>query len=340
MINRFRIRHLGVVAALVALAATGLAVPAAADTATVGVALTVSPTTVTVGNSVTITETITNPNGFSILQPRVNVLSTPSTLSNISTLTSCNPGPNGSCTTTGGGYQAILGAAISGNSSVTVSFTINVDPSAPGGVQTLEGQLVATNFATGLVPGPTLTIVSLADLGVTLTGTPDPGLLSMTLDFTVKVTDNGPGNLINATYTATATSGLDVVGSSTCTAHSNSTATCSFGSLAAGGSANATFSVPIGLLDIGIPFTFTVTRTTSNPADPNPANDTASTTCTVVSVLIASCGGNKAAGVQHWAPVARITVRSPNIGRVQHEVPLHAFPGSDFFNLHDFHSIR
>jgi len=337
MINRFRIRHLGVVAALVALAATGLAVPAAADTATVGVALTVSPTTVTVGDSVTVTETITNSNGFSILQPTVHVLTTPSTLTNISTLTSCNPGPNGSCATSGGGYEAILGAAISGNSSVTVSFTIKVNPSAPGGVQTLEGQLTATNFATDPVPGPTLTINALADLGVTLTGTPDPGLLSMTLDFTAKVTNNGPGTLIGATYTATATSGLDVVGSSTCTAHSNSTATCSFGSLAAGGSANARFSVPIGLLDIGIPFTFTVTRTTSSPTDPNPANDTSSTTCTVVSVLIASCGSGGSPSVQHWAPVSRITVQSPNVGRVTREVPLHAFPGSDFFN---FHSIR
>jgi len=290
MISRFRMRHAVVTTLLVALAATGavaLAAPASADT--VGVALTVSPSTVTVGNSVTVTETVTNTNGFTILQPTVRLFSTPDTITGITTMTSCDPGAGGTCATLSNGYEAILGAAIGGGGSATVSFTLNVDPTAASAVETLEGQLVATNFVTGLVPGPTLTINALADLGVTLTGKPDPGLLSMTLDFTVKVTNNGPGSLKNATYTASA-SGLDIRGSSTCTAHNNSTATCTFGTLAAGRSANATFTVPIGLLDIGIPFTFTVTRTTSTPTDPNPANDKSSTTCTVVSVLLASCG--------------------------------------------------
>jgi hypothetical protein len=139
------------------------------------------------------------------------------------------------------------------------------------------------------VNGPTLTINALADLGVTLTGKPDPGLLSMTLDFTVKVTNNGPGTEVGATYTATATSGLDISSTSTCAGHDN-TATCTIGSIPAGGSATAKFNVPIGLLDIGIPFTFSVTRTTSTPTDPNPANDTSTTECTAVSVLLASCG--------------------------------------------------
>lgn len=291
MISRSRIRRVGVVAALVALTTTGvvaLATPASADQ--LGVSLTVSPTTVTVGDSVTVTETITNPNGFSILQPNVQLRSTPDNLAGITTLASCDPGPGGSCATLSDGYQATLGAAIGGHGSVTVTFTLNVDRTAASAVETLVGQLVATNFNTGPVPGPTLTINALADLGVKLTGTPDPGLLSMTLDFTVKVTNNGPGTLQSATYTATATSGLDVRGSSTCTAGHGSTATCTFGTLAAGSSKNATFSVPVGLLDIGIPFQFTVTRTTSSPTDPNPANDSSATTCTVVSVLIASCG--------------------------------------------------
>ncbi|HEY0804589.1 MAG TPA: hypothetical protein VGD84_05975 [Pseudonocardiaceae bacterium] len=290
MISRFRIRRVGVTALLLAVAATGavaLAAPASADT--VGVTLSVSPSTVTVGNSVIVTETVTNTNGFSILQPTVRLFSTPDTLASITTLTSCNPGPGGSCASVGNGYEAILGAAIGGNSSVTVTFTLKVNPSAASAVETLQGQLVATNFSTSLVNGPTLTVNALADLGVTLTGKPDPGLLSMNLDFTVKVTNSGPGSLVKATYTATATSGLDVQGSSTCTGHNN-TAVCTIGAVPVSGSATATFTVPIGLLDIGIPFTFSVTRTTSTPTDPNPANDTSSTTCTVVSVLIASCG--------------------------------------------------
>jgi hypothetical protein len=290
MISRFRLRRAGVIAAVGALAATGavaLAAPAFADT--VGVALTVSSATVTVGDSVTVTETITNSNGFTILQPKVRLLSTPDNLTGITTLAGCDAGPGSTCATIANGYQATLGAAIGGNSSATVTFTLAVDTTAPSSVETLEGQLIATNFATDPVPGPTLTINALADLGVTLTGKPNPGLLSMTLDFTVKVTNSGPGTEVGATYTATATSGLDISSTSTCHAHNN-TATCTFGAIPAGGSATAKFNVPIGLLDIGIPFTFNVTRATSTPTDPNPANDSSTTHCTAVSVLLASCG--------------------------------------------------
>ncbi|MFD8712639.1 hypothetical protein ACFV07_19540 [Streptomyces anulatus] len=37
------------------------------------------------------------------------------------------------------------------------------------------------------------------------------------------------------------------------------------------------------------PVTVTGTRTASSPANPNPANDTASATCTVVSVILTTC---------------------------------------------------
>ncbi|HEX4722624.1 MAG TPA: hypothetical protein VH333_08935 [Pseudonocardiaceae bacterium] len=314
MISSSPVRRVGVTALLVALGATGavaLAAPASADT--VGVSLTVSPTTVTVGDSVTVTETITNTNGFTILQPKVQLHSTPDNLAAITTLSSCDPGPGGTCATLADGYQATLGAAIGGGASVTVSFTLAVDPTAASAVETLVGQLAATNFNSGPVAGPTLTINALADLGVTLTGKPNPGLLSMTLDFTVKVTNSGQGTLQHATYTATATSGLDVRGSGTCTAGHNSTATCAFGTLAAGASANATFAVPIGLLDIGIPFQFGVTRTTSSPTDPNAANDSSTTTCTVVSVLLASCGGQGSQSLKHLPVSTRITAHSKNV---------------------------
>jgi hypothetical protein len=45
----------------------------------------------------------------------------------------------------------------------------------------------------------------------------------------------------------------------------------------------------VGLLDIGIPFQFSAARSASTPTDPNAANDAAADTCTVVSVLLASC---------------------------------------------------
>ena len=296
MISRFRIRHVGIAALLTALTAAGVvAGQATASADPPEVALTVSPATVIPGNTVTVTETITNIHGFSILGPTARLFSTPDVITSYTTLTNCDAGPGGSCATvTDGsghaiGYQAILGGALSGFQSATVTFTLTVNPNTQSAVETLQGQLFGRNFATNPVNGPTLTVTAFADLGVKLTGVPNPGLLSMTLDFTVKVTNNGPNPEVGATYTATTTPGLDIRSTSTCQGRNN-TATCTFGAIQPGGSATATFTVPIGLLDIGIPFTFNVTRATSTPTDPNPANDTSSTSCLAVSVLLASCG--------------------------------------------------
>jgi hypothetical protein len=155
----------------------------------------------------------------------------------------------------------------------------------------LAGQLFGGNYATEITPGPTVTVNARSDLGVTLTGTPRPGLLSMNLDFTVTVTNNGPDPLRSATYTGTVPGGLTVKATPACPAVSGN-AVCSFGTLAPGSSASAVFTVSVGLLNLGIPYQFGVARTTSDPIDPNSANDSASTKCTVVSVLVASCGQN------------------------------------------------
>jgi hypothetical protein len=69
-------------------------------------------------------------------------------------------------------------------------------------------------------------------------------------------------------------------------------------------------------LDIGIPFQFTVTRTTSSPTDPNAANDSSATTCTVVSVLLASCGGDQSQILKHLPVPPRITQHSANVPNV------------------------
>jgi hypothetical protein len=43
------------------------------------------------------------------------------------------------------------------------------------------------------------------------------------------------------------------------------------------------------LLTLCLPCTVTATRTASAPADPNPANDSATRTCTVITSLIINC---------------------------------------------------
>ncbi|HVV20224.1 MAG TPA: hypothetical protein VHF06_12365 [Pseudonocardiaceae bacterium] len=285
-------RRATVTGTLVALAATGLAVSASADTPEV--TLSVAPSTAQPGDQVTVTETVTNINGFTILGPTARLFSSPDALPGYATLTGCDAGPGGSCgAVTDGdgnpiGYQAVFGSALGGNSSFTATFTLTLNANDDSAVETLEGQLSGVNYGTGLVSGPTLTINAKADIAVGLTGTPQKsGLLGLRLNFTVTVTNNGPAAVRSASVAATVPLGLRA-DSASCTTTSGG-AVCSFGTVPAGGKATATFSVPAGLLDIGLPFTFSAHRTGSSPTDPNPDNDSASTTCTVVSVLLASC---------------------------------------------------
>jgi uncharacterized repeat protein (TIGR01451 family) len=153
-------------------------------------------------------------------------------------------------------------------------------------VETMRGELAGANFDSGVVAGPDLTINARADLSVALTGSPQLSLLTTRLSFTVTVTNQGPGRTQAAQITATIPSGLHAT-STKCAANSTGTV-CSFGPLASGASASASFTVPVGLA-IGVPFRFTAARTSSTPTDPNPANDSAAVTCTVVSIVLASC---------------------------------------------------
>jgi uncharacterized repeat protein (TIGR01451 family) len=295
MKKRSRIRQAVTVTALVALTAAGvLAIQASASADQPEVVVTSSASTVTPGDTVTVTETVTNINGFTILGESARLFSSADPITSYTSLVSCDPGPGGSCDTVLDGdgnpigYEAALGTALGGGQSATVTFTLTVDPAASSATETLQGQLFGVNYATGRVDGDTLTVNARADLGVTLTGAPHMALLASNLVFTVKVANTGPGSLTTGKVTATVPTGLRIT--STGCAVSGSTAVCSFGPLASGHSATATFSVPVGLLDIGIPFQFSAHRTSSSPTDPNADNDASSTTCTVVSVLLASCG--------------------------------------------------
>lgn len=285
--------------ALVALAAAGLVAvgtPAAADQSAVTVS--VSSPTVVPGDTVTVTETVTNVIGSSILQPTAELLSTPDPLTGFTTLTDCAAGPGGTCDTVTDadgnpiGYRAVFGSALDGGASATATFTLTVDPDADSAngtaTETLVGDLVATNFGSGPVPGPTLTVDARADLAVAMTGTPVHSLLGLALRFTVTATDDGPAPARSAELTATVPTGLRTTGTATCTPAAGGVL-CHIGGVPVDGQGSATFTVPVGLLDIGIPFRFTVSRTDSTPTDPNPANDTAAVTCTVVSVLLAHC---------------------------------------------------
>ncbi|MBP2322239.1 hypothetical protein JOF56_002624 [Kibdelosporangium banguiense] len=286
-----RIRPL-LVAAAVTTTMFAVATPALADE-NIEVTGTVAPAEVQPGDTFTITETVQNHAFFSVIGPTVIALSTPEGLASFADMISCSGQAGVTCATVDGpngpvGYKAILPVAIGGHETHTVSFTLRVKPDAVSAVHTIQGQMWGSNY--GVVPENigTLTVVAEADVAVGLTATPKLGLLVPRIDMTVKVTNNGPGKLRSAEVKGAMTQGLQANAGSKCTGGAQPV--CTFGELAPGASTTGTYSVPIGLLYIGLPFQFSATRTASSPNDPNSANNSAATSCRVVSLLLVSCG--------------------------------------------------
>ncbi|MFC0115286.1 DUF11 domain-containing protein [Kibdelosporangium aridum] len=284
-----RIRPVLLVFAVVA--ALSAATPAYAEP--VEVEATVSPNEVQPGDTFTITETVHNIHSFSILNPTIRVLSTPTPLTEYAEMVSCTGPMVASCATLDGpsgpiGYQAILAEAMSGFESQTATFTLRVKPGAVDAVHTLQAQLFGRNYGIFPVDFATLTVFNQADVAVGVTATPKQSLLVPKIDVTVRVTNKGPGKLRSAEVRGGLTRGLAANAGTNCTG--GSVPVCTFGELAPGASATGTFSVPIGLLYIGLPYQFSATRTASSPNDPNSANDSATTTCRVLTPLLVSCG--------------------------------------------------
>jgi len=264
----------------------GLSLPALADPPEVEV--TASATTASPGDTVTVTVKLNNVHGFTILGAHARLLSNPGPLTSETTLEDCT-GATGPCTTfsDGGGpigYEAPVGS-ISGGGSATVVFTLKIAATATAGAQVLQGAISGSNYGTFPIDGPTLTIITEADAAVRLTAAPRLGILVPRIDFTVKVTGNGPTAINSAQVTTTLPPGTSGTG---CTPSAGKV-TCSFGHINVGSSASSTFSVPVGLLNIGIPYTFTATRTASSPHDPTPGNDVSTVQCTVVTLLLVTC---------------------------------------------------
>lgn len=128
-----------------------------------------------------------------------------------------------------------------------------------------------------------------ADAAVSLTAKPQFGLLTPAIVYSVRVTDNGPAALQSAVVTTTLPAGLTPTGNSACTSTSGQ-AVCTFPALTVGASATETFSVPLGLLAVGVAEKASATITTSTPADPVAANNSSSVTCTYLGGLLAGCG--------------------------------------------------
>jgi hypothetical protein len=269
------------------------ATPASADS--LAVEATVSPSEVQPGDTFTVTETVHNNGSGSILNPTIRLFSKETVLTSYASLVSCS-GAGATCTTVDNppgsgnviGYMAVLPGAMNGFESDTVVFTLRVKADASGAVHTLQGQLLGRNDGIDPQDVATLTVITQADAGVSLTATPKPNLLTGRIDVTVRVTNYGPGKLRSAEVRGALTTGLTANSGTRCSGGAQPV--CTFGELAAGTSATGTFSVPLGLLYIGLPYRIAVSKTASSPTDPNAANNSAATTCTVLTPLLVSCG--------------------------------------------------
>jgi hypothetical protein len=285
-----RMRPVLVAAAVVAAFCT-TATPALADEP-VQVTGSVSPSEVYPGDTFTVTETVHNGQFPSILGPTIRVTGSPDSLTSFAELVSC-AGDTATCTTVDGpegpiGYRAILPEAMGAFETRTVAFTLRVKPDAEGAVHTLQGNVLGRNYETIPVSLGTLTVISQADVAVALTATPKHGLLSSKIDLTVRITNNGPGKMRSAQVRGTLTPGMSANAGNKCTGGTQPL--CTFGELAPGASTTGTYSVPLGLLYIGLPFHFSATKTASSPIDPTSANNSAATNCQVVTLLLVNCG--------------------------------------------------
>jgi hypothetical protein len=271
--------------------ATSVIVVAPAQAETPEVELSSSVSTVSPGGNLTVTEKVTNVNPFTVLQPKAQLFSAPTVLGSYATLVGCTGGTCSAINGTGGplGYQVALPEALDSNASATVTFTLKIAAATPDLTETLRGQLFGSNYGSEPVTGPTLVVDANADGAVSVAVTPRPGLLGGRFDFVVRVANRGPGLLRNYKVTTTLPAGLQGSGNSACVPGAGQVV-CTVNGTAVGQTATANFSVPFGLLTIGLPFTFSSTRTSSDSRDLNPANNSSTTTCTVVTPLLISCG--------------------------------------------------
>jgi YVTN family beta-propeller protein len=126
-----------------------------------------------------------------------------------------------------------------------------------------------------------------ADIAVGVTGQ-SLQLLQPALQFTVTADNLGPDPVTSATITTSIPPVITATNLSSGCTQSGASVVCAFGAIPVGATAQASFSLPLSLLLIGR-VSVTSTRTASTPTDPNPSNDTASASCIVISVLLATC---------------------------------------------------
>ncbi|MEU5402857.1 hypothetical protein ABZ348_26575 [Streptomyces sp. NPDC005963] len=275
-----RRRVLSGLAVLALAAGVGLAVPQAAHAVS---HVTVS-STVAAGDTFTIgfngTADFARTNAREIFYGSSDTLGP---LPSFTTIDSCT-GNTAPCTSVFGVGQGVPVGNLAAGGAFSGTLTLRVNPGTPAGSFVLRYQLFGDSGGEPTANGPPPS----ADLAVAVTAQPRLAILVPYLTYTLTANNTGPGAVTSATVTAALPPGTGASSLPAGCTTSTGTVTCTYGAIASGASAAKSFRVPLHLLSLG-DITVTGTRTASSPTDPNAANDTDSATCTVISILLATC---------------------------------------------------
>lgn len=206
--------------------------------------------------------------------------------------------PN-SGTTAGGTVVTLTGTDLNGATAITFGGTpaTGVTCSATSCTATAPAHAAGTVDVRVTTPGGTSAITPAgeftyvaptADIDVDVSAQPHLGILVPYLTYTLTARNTGPDAVTSATLSASLPPGATATNLSAGCTTAASTVTCAYGAIPNGTAVDKTFRVPLHLLSLG-QVTVSGTRTTSAPADPDPADDTASATCTVISVILTTC---------------------------------------------------
>jgi uncharacterized repeat protein (TIGR01451 family) len=265
------------------------AVPPAAAAPPDPSAATVSPSTVAQGENFVVSVELFNNRDFTVTAAKAAIYGSEIPIVDVADLVSCT-GTTAPCGPLGSSFRGPVGDLAPGETR-TVEFTLRVKDTASPGNLTLRHQFVGDNYAFDVTDGPVLTITGTpqaADVAVALNASAS-GLLTSRITYTITVTNDGPSVATGVRVTANYAAGLSYGSSSDCSRVSGTrTVNCDVSSLAPGASRTLRFTTNAGLLALGS-FTTTAQRTQSTPADPNPANDNASRSCSALTSLLVSC---------------------------------------------------
>jgi uncharacterized repeat protein (TIGR01451 family) len=245
--------------------------------ANLGVTISDTPDPVVAGTSITYAMTVTNA-GPSKAPNTTLSIPLPASL----TLTSMTPPAGWSCTATtcshpslapgaSAAFTLVAQVAASATGTITVTATAASAASDPSS---------ADNSATA-----TTTVTTQADLGVTISDTPDPVIAGTALTYAITVTNAGPSNAASVTLSVPLPASLTLMSMTPPAGWSCSATTCTHPSLAPGTSASFTMVTQVAASASG---TIATTATVTSPTlDPTPAGNsaTASTTVTTAADL-------------------------------------------------------